>query len=71
RITDLEDDERIRVYVDAFFATPDMPQIPLTVIEDAEANEVRILLNDRPFIILENRATLAAGALTVRDVSGD
>ncbi len=71
RITDLEDDERIQVYVDAFFATPDMPQIPLTVIEDAEANEVRILLDDRPFIILENRATLAAGALTVRDVSGD
>jgi hypothetical protein len=71
RITDLEDDERIRVYVDAFFATPDMPQIPITIIEDADANEVRILLDDRPFIILENRASLAASALTVRDVSGD
>ena len=67
RITDFEEDERIVIDVANWFATPDMPQIPITFVEDAQANEVQIQLEGRPLIILENRSTVPPGAVQVFD----
>jgi len=67
RITDFEDDESIRIDVVGWSATPDMPQIPVTIIADAQANQVEIRLGDRTLVILENRLSVPPDAIRVFD----
>ena len=67
RITDFEDDESLRIDVGNWGPTPDMPVFQITIIEDAEANQVEIRLGERTLVILENRSSVPEGAIRAFD----